>query len=205
MHRLALIFTIVLRMDVFVDRHCQRPCRALTNKIVGPEYRGTIQISSATTTIHLVGVELVGKCLVKLHSCMIVHGQLLAAQPLSHKQAIEHRFIDVGTFSCGSVFGLGEVMPHRMVVARNRVQCLVIPRDWLFEKQQNVGNTWQRIRMMLDITIQRDRLFELFMRDQHWQHYRKTLVSEFVRRNPRRNLTQLADVPIMCRIERGSV
>uniref|UniRef100_A0A182WFC0 Cyclic nucleotide-binding domain-containing protein n=1 Tax=Anopheles minimus TaxID=112268 RepID=A0A182WFC0_9DIPT len=124
---------------------------------------------------------------------------------LPQKQAIEHRFIDVGTFSCGSVFGLGEAMPHRMVVARNRVQCLVIPRDWLFEKQQNVGNTWQRIRMKLDMTIQRDRLFEMFMRDQQWQHYRKTLVRELALRNPRQNLTQLSDVPIMCRIEQGKV
>ncbi|XP_049292038.1 cGMP-dependent protein kinase 1-like isoform X2 [Anopheles funestus] len=124
---------------------------------------------------------------------------------IPQEQPIEHRFIDVGTFSCGSVFGLGEAMKHRMVVARNRVQCLVIPCDWLFEKQQNVGNTWHRIRMKLDMAIQRDRLFELFMRDQHWQCYRKTLVREFVRRNPRQNQTQLADVPIMCRIEQGKV
>uniref|UniRef100_A0A182KBM0 Cyclic nucleotide-binding domain-containing protein n=1 Tax=Anopheles christyi TaxID=43041 RepID=A0A182KBM0_9DIPT len=120
-------------------------------------------------------------------------------------QSIEHRFIDVGTFSCGSVFGLGEPMPHRMVVARNRVQCLVIPRGWLFEKQQNVGNTWQRIRMKLDMTIQRERLFDLFVRDQHWQRYRKALVRDFVRQNPRQNATQLADVPIMCRVEQGEI
>uniref|UniRef100_A0A182XC37 Cyclic nucleotide-binding domain-containing protein n=1 Tax=Anopheles quadriannulatus TaxID=34691 RepID=A0A182XC37_ANOQN len=118
---------------------------------------------------------------------------------------IEQRFIDVGTFSCGSVFGLGEPMPHRMVVARNRVQCLVIPRGWLFEKQQNVGNTWQRIRMKLEMTIQRDRLFEQFVRDQRWQRYRKALVREYVRLHPRQNATQLADVPIMCRVEQGEI
>ncbi|XP_053669706.1 uncharacterized protein LOC128720086 [Anopheles nili] len=113
----------------------------------------------------------------------------------------EHRFIDVGTFSCGSVFGLGEAMPHRTVVARNRVQCLVIPRGWLFEKNQNVGNTWQRIRIRLDTAIQRDRLFEVFVSDQQWQCFRKALVRDFVRLNPRLNPTQLADVPIMCRVE----
>ncbi|XP_052890075.1 cGMP-dependent protein kinase 1-like [Anopheles moucheti] len=124
---------------------------------------------------------------------------------LPQKQTIEHRFIDVGTFGCGSVFGLGETMPHRMVVARNRVQCLLIPRDWLLEKEQNVGNTWLRVRMKLDMAIQRDRLFELFMRDQNWQRYRKILVREFIHRNGRHNLTQYADVPIMCRIEQGMV
>lgn len=96
-------------------------------------------------------------------------------------------------------------MPHRMVVARNRVQCLVIPRGWLFEKQQNVGNTWQRIRMKLEMTIQRDRLFEQFVRDQRWQRYRKALVREYVRLHPRQNATQLADVPIMCRVEQGEI
>ncbi|XP_053658520.1 cGMP-dependent protein kinase egl-4-like [Anopheles marshallii] len=124
---------------------------------------------------------------------------------LSQRQTIEHRFIDVGTFGCGSVFGLGETMPHRMVVARNRVQCLMIPRGWLLEKEQNVGNTWLRIRMKLDMAIPRDRLFELFMRDQNWQRYRKTLVREFVHRNSRQNLTQFADVPIICQIEQEMV
>ncbi|EAA03229.3 AGAP011524-PA, partial [Anopheles gambiae str. PEST] len=129
----------------------------------------------------------------------------LPPPPPLQQPTIEHRFIDVGTFSCGSVFGLGEPMPHRMVVARNRVQCLVIPRGWLFEKQQNVGNTWQRIRMKLEMTIQRDRLFEQFVRDQRWQRYRKALVREYVRLHPRQNATQLADVPIMCRVEQGEI
>uniref|UniRef100_A0A182QK65 Cyclic nucleotide-binding domain-containing protein n=1 Tax=Anopheles farauti TaxID=69004 RepID=A0A182QK65_9DIPT len=116
---------------------------------------------------------------------------------------VEHRFIDVGTFGCGSVFGLGETMPHRMVVARNRVQCLIVPRDWLHQKRQNVGNTWQRIRNRLDVAIQRERLFELWVRDQRWQRYRKSLVEQLARRKPPQNDTQLADVPIMCRVEQA--
>lgn len=50
----------------------------------------------------------------------------------------------VGTFSPGSVFGLGEEMIDRAIVARTAVQCLEIPRYLLFQKTQNVGNIWQR-------------------------------------------------------------
>uniref|UniRef100_A0A182MY57 Cyclic nucleotide-binding domain-containing protein n=1 Tax=Anopheles dirus TaxID=7168 RepID=A0A182MY57_9DIPT len=114
---------------------------------------------------------------------------------------VEHRFIDVGTFSCGSVFGLGEAMPHRMVVARNRVQCLIVPRDWLYAGRQNVGNTWQRIRLQLDAAIQRRRLFERWVSDQRWLRHRKSLVQELVRRKPHPNAPQLGDVPILCRVE----
>uniref|UniRef100_A0A182IQE8 Cyclic nucleotide-binding domain-containing protein n=1 Tax=Anopheles atroparvus TaxID=41427 RepID=A0A182IQE8_ANOAO len=125
-------------------------------------------------------------------------------RPTDHSAVVEHRFIDVGTFSCGAAFGLGETMQHRMVVARTRVQCLAIPRDWLFERRQNVGNTWQRVRMQLDMTVpSRGRLFEMFVREHRWRRYRKALVQEFVRRNPRKNPTRLADVPIMCRMEQG--
>lgn len=50
----------------------------------------------------------------------------------------------VGTFSPGSVFGLGEEMIDRAIVARNSVQCLEIPRYLLYQKTQNLGNIWQR-------------------------------------------------------------
>lgn len=60
------------------------------------------------------------------------------------KQDFEYKFMDVGTLSCGSVFCLGECMIDRAIVARNQVQCLLIPRYWLFEKDQNMGNIWQK-------------------------------------------------------------
>ncbi|XP_050093326.1 uncharacterized protein LOC126576198 [Anopheles aquasalis] len=123
---------------------------------------------------------------------------------------VEHRFIDVGTFSCGAVFGLGETLEHHSVVARTHVQCLAIPRDWLLAKRQNVGNAWQRLRMRLDAAIpSREQLFEQFVRDQHWQRYRKQVVREFVERRSGRisgtNATELTDIPIICRVEEGDI
>lgn len=54
-------------------------------------------------------------------------------------------FVEIGEFSCGSIFGLGEHMSDRVIAAKHtEVQCLLIPHYWLFEKKQNAGNIWQR-------------------------------------------------------------
>lgn len=55
-------------------------------------------------------------------------------------------FIEIGTFGCGSIFGLGEQMDDRIIIAGDKgVQCLLIPRYWLMQKNQNSGNIWQRL------------------------------------------------------------
>lgn len=55
-------------------------------------------------------------------------------------------FIEIGTFRCGSIFGLGEQMEDRIITAGNKgVQCLLIPRYWLMQKNQNSGNIWERL------------------------------------------------------------
>ncbi|XP_053667911.1 uncharacterized protein LOC128718297 [Anopheles marshallii] len=96
---------------------------------------------------------------------------------------VAHRFLDVGTLGCGAVFGLGERYHHRTIVARTRTQCLLIPRCWLFLKPQNIGNTWQRLRMYLDWTIPgRDELFRQFLRDNAWLEYRRWLIGETAKR-----------------------
>lgn len=68
----------------------------------------------------------------------------------SKKSNIIHRFIDVGSYSCGSVFGLGENMQHRTIISRTNVQCLLIPRHWLFKKQQNPANIWIRYILFIN-------------------------------------------------------
>lgn len=63
----------------------------------------------------------------------------------AHNETKVH-FVEIGTFSCGATFGLGEQMEDRVIMAKhNGVQCLMIPRYWLFQKQQNVGNIWHRL------------------------------------------------------------
>lgn len=53
-------------------------------------------------------------------------------------------FVEIGEFNCGSIFGLGEHMDDRVIVAKVEVQCLLIPHYWLLQKKQNAGNIWQR-------------------------------------------------------------
>lgn len=54
-------------------------------------------------------------------------------------------FVEVSTYSCGSVFSLGEEMEDRIILAKSKgLQCLTVPRYWLFEKNQNRNNVWQR-------------------------------------------------------------
>lgn len=61
-------------------------------------------------------------------------------------------FVNIGQFRRGSVFGLGEAMDDRIVVARNCVvECLMIPRYWLLQKRQNVGNIWNRFSLRLKL------------------------------------------------------
>ncbi|EDW25293.1 GL26512 [Drosophila persimilis] len=59
-------------------------------------------------------------------------------------------FIDVGSLTFGAIFGLGEKMEHRVIMARTVVQCLVLPRFWLLEEELNPGNIWQRRRFYLE-------------------------------------------------------
>ncbi|XP_055550192.1 cyclic nucleotide-binding domain-containing protein 2-like [Wyeomyia smithii] len=135
----------------------------------------------------------------------------LDATPVSSKEdeptplpeeTLEHHFMDVGSYSCGSVFGLGEQMEDRSIVARNHVQCMMIPRYWLFMKHQNTGNVWQRVKMHLDMAIpSREQLFQQFLVDLNWLVYRKKVVNGFIRLRGRQNHTQLIDVPLMCRVE----
>ncbi|XP_065090453.1 uncharacterized protein LOC135711513 [Ochlerotatus camptorhynchus] len=122
------------------------------------------------------------------------------------EEQLEHHFLDVGSFSCGSVFGLGERMQDRSIVARSQVQCMLIPRYWLFMKHQNTGNVWQRVKMYLELAIpSREQLFKQFLDDLNWMAYRRKVVGEIIQRRGRQNHTRLADVPIVCRVEQADV
>lgn len=121
-------------------------------------------------------------------------------------QSAEHHFFDLATYSRGSVFGIGEHMVDRVVFARSRVRCLLIPRYWLLEKQQNRGNVWHRIRIFLEQRQpSRDRLFRHFLFELRWHRYRRQLVDDHVTVHAPRHLPQLRDVPLVCRIEEYDV
>ncbi|KAL1379429.1 hypothetical protein pipiens_014914 [Culex pipiens pipiens] len=118
----------------------------------------------------------------------------------------EYRFLDVATFGCGSVFGVGEHMDDRTVVARSRVQCLLIPRYWLLQKPQNQNNVWNRVRVFIEQRQpSRDKLFEWFLSDGRWQRMRTQLREDFAAAHPKTHATALGDVPTLCRIDQSDV
>ncbi|XP_035917972.1 uncharacterized protein LOC118515928 [Anopheles stephensi] len=119
---------------------------------------------------------------------------------------VEYHFVDIATYSRGSVFGIGEHMVDRAVFARTHVQCLLIPRYWLLEKPQNRGNIWNRVRIFLEQRQpSRERLFRWFLAELLWHRYRRQLVDDFLLVHAPRHLPRLIDVPLACRIEECDV
>ncbi|XP_026844373.1 uncharacterized protein LOC6591847 [Drosophila persimilis] len=112
----------------------------------------------------------------------------------------ESHFIDVGKLTFGAIIGLGENMKLRVIMARSRVQCLVLPRSFLLENNQNPGNIWQRRLFYLDCTIpSRESIFSHFLKCREWKKLKYNIIqkdlSSFVSDKSRYD-----DIPIICRI-----
>lgn len=123
------------------------------------------------------------------------------AEKETQSDDIDFRFVDVGTMSAGAAFGLGENFEHRSIVAKTTVQCLLIPRYWLFQKAQNKGNLWERIKLYMDATIpSREATFKDFLDTQKWKKYRQDLVKNVFATKKITNPTNYFDIPIVCRI-----
>lgn len=116
----------------------------------------------------------------------------------------ESQFVNAGLFSFGGMFGLGEKIEHRAIMSQTIVQCLLIPRFWLFEKPQNPGNMWNRIRFTLNSTIPtREGLFQNFLDTQKWEKYKNWLIESVLNERRIYNPTKIQDIPLICRIVEG--
>lgn len=116
----------------------------------------------------------------------------------------ENQFVNAGLFSFGGIFGLGEKFEHRAIMSQSIVQCLLIPRFWLFEKPQNPGNMWNRIRFTLNSTIpSRNDLFQNFLDTQKWEKYKHWLIESVLNERRIYNPTKIQDIPLICRIVEG--
>ncbi|KAH8398020.1 hypothetical protein KR222_010198, partial [Zaprionus bogoriensis] len=129
-------------------------------------------------------------------------GTKSAETPVSaaSRRRIYTRFIDVGSMTYGGIFGLGETMTHRVIMARTVVQCLLMPRFWLMEEEQNPGNIWQRRRFYLENCIpSRQELFGNFLKTRRWEKFKHEYVQSTLNPNSV-NSTHPEDIPIICRI-----
>jgi len=122
---------------------------------------------------------------------------ILSFQPSA---ATETHFVDVGSLTYGGIFGLGENITHRAIMARTVVQCLLLPRYWLMAEEQNPGHIWQRRRFYLEGSIpSRGELFSNFLKTRRWEKFKHDFIQSILNPNSV-NSTQPEDIPIMCRI-----
>uniref|UniRef100_A0A6P4EDW9 Uncharacterized protein LOC108042556 isoform X2 n=1 Tax=Drosophila rhopaloa TaxID=1041015 RepID=A0A6P4EDW9_DRORH len=117
---------------------------------------------------------------------------------------VESHFIDVGTLTFGGIFGLGETMEHRVIMARTTVQCLTLPRFFLLEKKQNPGNIWERRLLYMDCMIpSREALFAHFLKACDWRKFKNDFIQESLKPSDN-DVTHAGDIPIICRIVESS-
>lgn len=113
------------------------------------------------------------------------------------------QFLDVATLSVGAVFGINENMENRLIIARTTVQCLLIPRYWLFQKAQNTGNVWPRIQLFLNSSIpSQEKLFVEHLKNKKWNSYKKKTIEQIKQyykiSDPE---TRYYNIPLMCRVQ----
>ncbi|XP_063530768.1 uncharacterized protein LOC134741801 [Cydia strobilella] len=109
-------------------------------------------------------------------------------------------FMQVVMFNPGSTFGFGENMRDRRIVALTPVDCMLLPKVWLL--QRNTANIWTRIQHYLEKKIPtKKQLFKEFVSARRWQEFRDQVVSDVVARSNAVNFTTVHDVPYSIRIE----
>ncbi|KAH8310947.1 hypothetical protein KR044_003533 [Drosophila immigrans] len=115
----------------------------------------------------------------------------------------ESHFIDVGSVTFAGIFGLGEKSQHRVIMARDVVQCLLIPRFYLMDTELNPGNVWQRRLFYLNCMIPtREMLFNQYIQNLEWKKFKSNYIEDQVK-NLETNVAAIDDIPILCRIEEG--
>ncbi|XP_068158367.1 uncharacterized protein [Drosophila tropicalis] len=116
-------------------------------------------------------------------------------------QRTETHFIDVGSLTYGGIFGLGEKMEHRVIMSRTVVQCLLLPRFWLMEPQQNPGHVWPLRRFYFECNVPtRGELFANYLKTRRWNDFRHNYVQSCLSPSAAMGNTKEEDIPIISRI-----
>ncbi|KAG6448796.1 hypothetical protein O3G_MSEX005707 [Manduca sexta] len=109
-------------------------------------------------------------------------------------------FMQVCQFNPGSSFGFGENMRDRRIVALTPVDCMLLPKIWLM--QRNTANIWTRIQHYLEKKIPtKKQLFKSFTEERRWREFRDQIVDDVVARSNTVNWTSLHDVPYSIRMD----
>ncbi|CAF4936202.1 unnamed protein product [Pieris macdunnoughi] len=115
-------------------------------------------------------------------------------------QNLRTYFMQVCQLNPGSSFGFGENMRDRRIVALTPVDCMLLPKIWLL--QRNTANIWTRIEHYLEKKIPtKKQLFKEFTSQRRWQEFREELVDDVIARSNTVNWTSVHDVPYSIRME----
>ncbi|CAG4940976.1 unnamed protein product [Colias eurytheme] len=161
---------------------------------------------SATTSVQITGEENKSKDFLRpsVHSDMrpsvrlsvINEGPGMRRPP----QNLKTYFMQVCQLNPGSSFGFGENMRDRRIVALTHVDCMLLPKIWLL--QRNTANIWTRIQHYLEKKIPtKKQLFKEFVSARRWQEFREELVDDVIARSNTVNWTSVHDVPYSIRME----
>jgi len=95
----------------------------------------------------------------------------------------EQRFWQVCSLKAGNYFNTGEDLTDTYIIANDRVECLLIPK-MQFVKYGN-NKVLDRMKEDLNATIpSNEQAFKQYISDHRWQKYRRSIVSEVLRRKP---------------------
>lgn len=103
----------------------------------------------------------------------------------SREEGSVTKYMRIGVFRPGAVFNLGERSIGRFVVAKTVAQCLLIPRFWLFQNDQDVGNVWEKKVIDIEISIPtREHLLAMLKQEEAWSEYKRQVTSAIYARSP---------------------
>ncbi len=107
---------------------------------------------------------------------------------------ISKRFWSVCTLGPGLYYGVGEQLGNCHLIAKERAEVIQIPRLQFILKRRAAD--LDKLRENLDDLLPCDEvLFQMFLDDMRWEHYKKQVVNEVVERRKLRTNTAEQDAP----------
>ncbi|XP_028134110.2 uncharacterized protein LOC114329268 [Diabrotica virgifera virgifera] len=115
---------------------------------------------------------------------------------------LKTHFIKLCEMLPGSCFNVGETFERRRVISLTHVNCLLIPRYWLFKN--NADNTWNMVLGFLNRHIPNTKkAFKWFVREQKFKKYKKKLVEQLLQQKRVCNDNSIHNVPYSIRLKEG--
>ncbi|KAB0799839.1 hypothetical protein PPYR_07719 [Photinus pyralis] len=112
---------------------------------------------------------------------------------------VELHFMQVCLLNETACFSIGENFVNRRVVAVTNVECLLIPRYWLM--QRNIGNIWNRVKQYLNSHIpSANEVHQEFLKGRKWCHHEKETIDALLAKKQSVNHASMWDVPLFIRM-----